>query len=261
MNKVVLITGGVRNSGLSIARRFAREGYNVCITSRKERDAQEAATRLAEEYGIRAVGYGLDLQDLKDIASVFARLEEAFGRVDALVCNSADLGIGQKALTVTPEEFDGVMNVNVRGNFFCCQEAAKRMCRQGGGAIVLIGSVHYKGAVHGRIAYATSKGAMASMVHNLAFELGEYGIRVNHVLPGAIRTDRWEGISPEEEARRRANWPLGIESTGEDIANAVYFLASDQAKTVTGAELAVDSGVLACLLNYKKGNESIKVGD
>ncbi len=255
MNKVVLITGGVRNSGLSIAERFAAEGYHVCITSRKAQDAEATAAKLAETYGVRAAGYGLDLQDPKDIASVFARLEEAFGRVDALVCNSADLGIGQKALTVTPEEFDGVMNVNVRGNFFCCQEAAKRMCRQGGGAIVLIGSVHYKGAVHGRIAYATSKGAMASMVHNLAFELAEYGIRVNHVLPGAIRTDRWDDISPEEEARRRANWPLGMESTGEDIANAVYFLASDQAKTVTGAELAVDSGVLACLLNYKKGNE------
>ena len=90
------------------------------------------------------------------------------------------------------------------------------------------------------------------MVHNLAFELAEYGIRVNHLIPGAIRTDRWDGISEEEAARRRANWPLGIESTGEDIANAVYFLACDQAKTITGAELAVDSGILTCLLNYSK---------
>jgi len=252
MEKVVLITGGVRNSGWSMAQRFASEGYAVCITSRVAGDAQKKAAELAEQFGIKAKGYGLNLMDVNDISTVFADVKATFGRLDALVCNSADLGIGQTVLGITPAEFDGVMNVNIRGNFFCCQEAAKLMGEQGGGAIVLIGSVHYKAAVHGRVAYAISKGAVASMVHNLAFELAEYGIRVNHLIPGAIRTERWDGISEEEAARRRANWPLGIESTGEDIANAVYFLASDQAKTITGAELAVDSGILTCLLNYSK---------
>lgn len=252
MNKVALITGGVRNSGLCIAHKFAAEGYDICITSRVEADAQKTASQIADRFGVQAKGYGLDMQDTRDIARVFRDVQATFGRLDALVCNSANLGIGQNALTITPEEFDAVMNVNNRGNFFCCQEAAKVMIPGGGGAIVMIGSVHYKGAVHGRVAYAISKGAVASMVHNLAFELAEYGIRVNHLIPGAIRTDRWDGISEEEAARRRANWPLGIESTGEDIANAVYFLACDQAKTITGAELAVDSGILTCLLNYSK---------
>ena len=95
-------------------------------------------------------------------------------------------------------------------------------------------------------------GAVASMVHNLAFELAQHNIRVNQVIPGAIRTDRWDHITPEEETRRRANWPLGVESTGEDIANAVYFLASEQARTITGIDLAVDSGTLACLIGYHK---------
>ena len=255
MGKVALVTGGVRNSGLAIAERFAAEGYDICITSRKASDAQKKAETLAATYGVKAKGYGLDLQDTADIARVFSDVERSFGGLDALVCNSADLGIGQTALTVSPEEFDSLMNVNVRGNFFCCQEAAHIMCRHGGGAIVLIGSVHYKAAVHGRIGYAISKGALASMVHNLAFELAEYGIRVNHLIPGAIRTERWDDITPEETARRRANWPLGVESTGEDIASAVYFLASDQAKTITGAELAVDSGILSCLLNYQKSSK------
>ncbi|MBR4864165.1 MAG: SDR family oxidoreductase [Oscillospiraceae bacterium] len=252
MGKVVFITGAVRNSGLAIAEKFAAQGYDLCITSRVAADAEAKATELAAQYGVQAKGYGLDMEDTADIARVFASVEETFGRLDALVCNSAHLGIGQTALSLTPEDFDSVMNVNIRGNFFCCQEAAKRMCKQGGGAIVMIGSIHYKGAVHGRMGYAISKGAVASMVHNLAFELAEYGIRVNHLIPGAIRTERWEGISEEETARRRANWPLGMESTGEDIANAVYFLASDQAKTITGAELAVDSGLLTCLLSYSK---------
>ncbi len=252
MGKVVFITGGVRNSGLAMAQKFASEGCQVCITSRIAKDAEAKAAELAAQYGVQTKGYGLDMEDPDHIFRVFDDVEKTFGRLDALVCNSAHLGIGQTAFSLTPEEFDSVMNVNIRGNFFCCQAAAKIMRRQGGGAIVMIGSIHYKGAVHGRMGYAISKGAVASMVHNLAFELAEYGIRVNHLIPGAIRTERWDGISEEETARRRANWPLGIESTGEDIANAVYFLASDQAKTITGAELAVDSGVLTCLLAYGK---------
>jgi len=252
MSKVALITGATKNSGLAMARRFAAEGFRVCVTSRRADDAVRAAESITEAFGTEARGYGLDLESVEDIRRVFAQVAEDFGRLDVFVGNSANLGMGSTVLDMTQEHFDSVMNVNIRGNFFCCQEAAGLMMKTGGGSIVLIGSVHYKGAVHGRASYAISKGAIASMVHNLAFELAQHGIRVNQVIPGAIRTDRWEGISPEEEARRRSNWPLGVESTGEDIANAVYFIASDEARTITGAELAVDSGVLACLLKYSK---------
>ncbi len=253
MNKVVLITGATKNCGLAFARRFAAEGYDVCITSRREADAQATAQALSREFGVAAKGYELDLESVADIRRVFEDIDRTFGRLDCFVGNSANLGINQNALDITPEDFDGVMNVNIRGNFFCCQEAAKLMKKSGGGSIVLIGSVHYRAAVFGRVAYATSKGAMTSMVHNLAFELAEFGIRVNQVIPGAIRTDRWDDIDEAEVAKRRANWPLGVESTGEDIANAVYFMASDQSKTVTGTELVVDSGVLTCLLSYNGG--------
>ena len=249
---VVLVTGATKNSGYATAERFAREGYRVCVTSRRPDDAARAAAEISEAYGVQAKGYGLDLESVEDIRRVFADVKDTCGRRDVFVGNSANLGLGSSALEITQEQFDGVMNVNTRGNFFCSQEAAKMMIPQGGGAIVLIGSVHYRGAVSGRITYAISKGAVASMVHNLAYELGQYHIRVNQVVPGAIRTDRWDGFTPEQEAARRANWPLGIESTGEDIANAVYFMASDQAKTVTGTGLVVDSGTLTCLLAYQK---------
>ena len=246
--KVVLITGATKNSGLAMAQRFAAEGYAVCITSRREDDAVTAAAELAKTYSVPTKGYALDLESVEDIRRVFADLEKTFHRLDVFVGNSANLGLGSSVLEMTPENFDGVMNVNIRGNFFCCQESAKLM--KEGGSIVLIGSVHYRGAVHGRSSYAISKGAIASMVHNLAYELAEYGIRVNQVIPGAIRTDRWDGLTPEELAKRRSNWPLGVESTPEDVANAVYFMASEQARTVTGTELVVDSGVLTCLLKY-----------
>ncbi len=251
---VVFVTGATKNSGYAIAVRFAKEGYHVCVSSRRADDAVRTAEELTRAYGIQAKGYGLDLESVEDIRRVFADVEQTFGRLDVFVGNSANLGLGSTALEITQEQFDSVMNVNTRGNFFCCQEAAKLMIPRGGGSIVLIGSVHYRGAISGRAAYAISKGAITSMVHNLAYELGQYHIRVNQVIPGASRTHRGNGYTPtpEQEAARRANWPLGIESTGDDIANAVYFMASDQAKTVTGTGLAVDSGTLACLLSYQR---------
>lgn len=252
----VFITGAAqpKNCGYAIARRFAAEGYHVAISSRRKADADAAATRLAAQYGVQTKGCQLDLCSVADIRRVFAELKASFGGVDVFVGNSASLGMGQSAMDLTEEDFDGVMDVNIKGNFFCSQEAARQMREKKHGAIVLIGSVHYRGAVFGRSLYATSKGAITSLVHNLAVEFAADGIRVNQVVPGAIRTDRWDDLSPEEIARRRRNWPTGMESTGADIAAGVYYLASDEAHTITGTELVIDSGVLACLLAYNGGS-------
>lgn len=252
--KVVLITGAVKNSGLCFAHKFAKEGYDVCVTSRDPEQAAKTAQALAQQYGVKTMGFGLDLTDVRDIRRVFAELYKAFGRLDVFVGNSVNQGLGAAAVDITEAEFDNVADVNIKGNFFCCQEAFKIMREQRSGSIILLGSVHAQGAVYGRATYAMSKGAIASLVRNLAFEFAEYGVRVNSVVPGAIRTDRWDSYSPEEVARRRGRWPLGLESSGEDIASAVYFLASDQCKTATGSEFVMDSGVLACLMGYAGQN-------
>ena len=97
-----------------------------------------------------------------------------------------------------------------------------------------------------------SKGAIDVMTRNMCYELGKFGIRANTVIVGATYNDRWEGMTEEDYEKKRANWPVGRESYPEDMANAVYFLASDMARTVSGCELRVDSGVLACLLKYDK---------
>ena len=94
------------------------------------------------------------------------------------------------------------------------------------------------------------------MVRALAYELAEYGIRVNQVVAGAIRTERWDYMTDDEMATRRANWPLGMEATGEDIAKGVYYLASDDSSKVTGTDLTIDSGVLTCLLKYDGGSHA-----
>ena len=255
MNKVALITGATRNTGLAIAERFAKEGYSVCVTGRSEADAKSVAEQLTGKYGAECIGIGLELQNSKSIREAFLKVREKFNRLDVLIANAANLGIGSSAIDMTEEELTGVISANVSGNFLLCQAAARIMKENNGGAIVLIGSIHYKGAVRNRSAYAVSKGAIASMVKSLAYEWAEYGIRVNQVVAGAIRTDRWDGISKEEEEKRRSNWPLGIESTGEDIANAAFFMASDQARTVTGSEFTVDSGLTACLLKYERGTK------
>lgn len=247
------ITGAVRNTGLAIAEKFASEGFNVAVSSRNLEDAVKVAKDISENYGVHAEGYSLDLTDVQDIRRVFAQIKSDFGELDTFVANSANLGIGHDFLNVSETDFDDLMNVNVRGTFFCCQQAALLMKNQNKGSIVLIGSVHGKAAVFGRSTYSTSKGALCSLVRSMAVELGCYNIRANIILAGAIRTNRWDGISDEEVAKRRENWPLGIESTGEDIANGAFYLGSDLSRTVTGTELTIDSGILSTLLAYKGG--------
>lgn len=259
-NPVVLITGATRNIGFAIAKRFAKEGYDVCITSRKKDAAQKAASEIMAEYpSITARGYAMITEDPDSIHEVFVQVKDNFGRIDSLVTNAADPGYNQSILSTTPEQYDHVMNSNARGYFFCCQEAAKLMIEGGrGGSIVLIGSVHSKGAIPNRITYASSKGAIDVMNRNMCYELGKFGIRSNVIIVGAVYNDRWVDYTPEDYEKKRANWPVGIESYPEDIANSAYFLCSDQAKTISGSELTVDSGVMSVLLSYNKNWDAEK---
>lgn len=259
MQRTMLITGGTHNTGYAIARRFAQEGYRVGLTSRSKERAEEAAQRLSKETGAFCCGYQLSMTDPTEIEDVFTRADAELKGVSAFVGNSANLGVDIDLLTATPQQYDEVMDVNIKGNYFCCQQAARIMRRDGGGSIVLMGSVHYREAIWGRSLYAASKGALASLVRSMAYELGIYGIRANCVIAGAIRTERWDTMTPEQVAARRKNWPIGVESTGEDIANAVYFLGSEQSKTITGTDLTVDSGVTICLLPFE-GGKQIKGG-
>ena len=249
--KTVLITGAVRNTGWEIAHRFAKEGYGVAITSRDGEEARNAAQRLEQESGALCRGYGLDLTNVGDICRVFQEAGEFFGGLSVFVANSANLGVDLDVLSATPEQYDAVMDVNLKGTYFCCQQAAHLM--KEGGSIVIVGSVHYRQAIWGRSRYAASKGGLASLVRSMAYELGPYGIRANYVVAGAIRTERWDDLTPEQIAAKRKNWPLGRESTGEDIANAVYYLGSPLSATVTGTDLTVDSGVSICLLPFEGG--------
>lgn len=250
--KNILVTGGTVNTGLAIVRRFAKEGYGVAITSRNAEKAQQVAKEIAKEFSVPAFGYGLSLTSTEEIQNVFSAAEHDLGSVDVFVANAANLGMNYGIMNTDEKAFCDIVDVNLKGTFFCCQAAAEIMKRHGGGNIVTIGSVQGTGAVRGRAVYSLTKAAISVLVKNLAFELGEYHIRANNVVAGAIHSERWNALSEEEIATRRARYPVGRESTEEEIANAVYFLGSDQSATVTGTDLTVDSGISVCVLPYSK---------
>ena len=240
MKKAILITGATKNTGLAIARRFAADGWNVVITSRDAAAAEAAAKGMEGD----VLGLGMDPAKVEDIRAAFAAVKERFGRLDAY------LGVGKSVLNSSEADWNAVMNVNARAAFFGSQEAVKLM--EGGGSIVFISSCHANKSVPGRALYTISKAAIGGMTRSLAVELGCIGIRVNAILAGAIRTDRWDKLTDEEVAARRARWPAGRESSPDEIAAMVAFLCSDAAHTITGAEIPVDSGIGVCLLQYNK---------
>ncbi|MBE6601692.1 MAG: SDR family oxidoreductase [Ruminococcaceae bacterium] len=250
--KNILITGGTVNTGLAIARQFAQNGYGIAITSRDQKKAERTASELASEFSVPAKGYGLSFTSANEIREVFLSAERDLGSIDVFVANAAHLGINFGVMNTDEQSFCDIVDVNIKGTFFCCQAAAEVMKRHGGGNIVTIGSVQGTGAVRGRAVYSMTKAAISLLVKNIAFELGEYNIRANNVVAGAIHSDRWNALSAEEIAARRARYPVGRESTEQEIANAVYFLGTDQSASITGTDLTVDSGISVCILPYSK---------
>lgn len=250
--KTLMITGGTINTGFAIAKHFASKGYGVALTGRNEETANLAAEKIAKETGAVVKGYRLELSDVANIKEVFAKVKEDFGKIDTFVANGAHLGVDYGLMNTTEEDFLTITNVNMKGTFFSCQCAAELMKATGGGSIVTIGSVQANGAVKGRTVYSMTKAAISALVKNMAYELGEYGIRANNIVAGAIHSNRWDELSPETVEKRRSKYPIGRESTEEEIANAVYYLGTDLSATVTGTDLTVDSGLSVCLLPYEK---------
>ena len=248
----VFITAGAKNTGYAIAEKFAKEGYNVAISSREIAEAQEAAKIISEKYNVKSKGYKLELTDTNEIKNVFKSIKEDFGGLDTFVANAANLGVNIDFFSVDEQEYSDVIDANLRGTFFCTQQAAIIMKEQGKGSLVFISSVHSHQCIFGRSLYTASKGGINALMRSVAIELAQYNIRSNCIIAGAIKTDRWNELTQQEIKDKRANWPLGLESTGEDIANGVFYLGTDLSKTVTGTELTIDSGILISLLPYKE---------
>lgn len=247
MTKSVFVTGGCYGTGYAVAERFAKEGYNVFISGRDKNKADNAAMAISEKYGVCAKGFRTSTFEQDEVCEIFADIEQNGYSVDSLVLNAANLGIGQESLTVDIEDFMGVYKVNVAWNFMMAREAAKQMKKAGKGSIVFITSNSALRVTENRCAYCSSKSAILAMSKSFAVDWGKYGIRSNCVLPGMIKTERWENNVNNCKYYLANYTPIEDIADFEDIANAVWYFASDASKNTTGAELAVDGGMLAQL--------------
>lgn len=239
-DKVAIITGGSRGIGFATAQAFLREGATVIIAASSQQSADKAAKELKEQFPDAKIGaISPKLNDLQDVKAAFARVREEFGCVDILV-NNAGVSESTPFTEYTEEEFDRVMDLNIKGVFNSTRAAVECMSARGKGVILSTSSmVSIYGQPSG-VAYPTSKFAVNGLTVSLARELGPKGIRVNAVAPGIIETDMMKAVPKEVIDPLIAQVPLRRLGQPEDIANAFVFLASDEASYITGVVLSVD---------------------
>lgn len=256
MPNAVFITGAQTGTGYTIAETYAKQGWDVFITSRNREKAEAAAKTLADSYGVFAEGYACDIRNEQQVIDIFRDIDNTGRFVETVVLNAANLGFdpkdpaaGQDFWTVSVEDFQRVFETNLVWNFTIVRQAALRMREKGKGAVVFISSNTAYRAIPNRAAYSASKGGINSLARALAVDLGPWGIRCNVVLPGTIKTARWEAMGSKQIVNGCLT-PIGDISDFQDIANACWFLGTDLSKNITGTELTVDGG-MSCQLYPK----------
>jgi len=236
-----MVTGSSRGIGNAIAKKYLEEGAKVILIDRDEEGVKKSIEDM-KQYG-DAVGYAMDVTDRARIAEVFESVVKDHGTLDILVNNA---GITQDAqmYKMTEDQWDSVINVNLKGVFNCAQEAVKIMREKKSGAIINISSVVGLYGNFGQVNYAATKSGVIGMTKSLAKEVGRKNVTVNAVAPGFIMTEMTEKMPEKVLDMMKEKAPLGRLGMPEDIANACLFLASDEASFVTGTVLSVDGGVV-----------------
>ncbi|AVX13307.1 SDR family oxidoreductase [Pseudomonas stutzeri] len=247
MSRVMLITGASRGIGAATARLAAHRGYALCLNYHQRADAANAVLEQVRGLGVTAIAVQADVADETQVLHMFETIDREFGRLDVLVNNAGMLEQQMRLEQMDAARWTRVLGANVIGSFLCAREAIKRMStRHGGrgGAIVNLSSVAARlGAPGEYIDYAAAKGAIDSMTLGLAKEVASEGIRVNAVRPGVIHTDiHAAGGEPDRVERVKASVPMGRGGQAEEIAEAILWLASEQASYTSGALLDVAGG-------------------
>ena len=242
-NQVAIVTGAGRGIGHAIAVRLASEGARMACVSRSEENAKRTAAELNVARADSAKAYAVDVADHAAVQKAGAQILEEFGKIDILV-NNAGITRDGLAMRMSIEDWDTVINTNLRGAFNFTQAIMRAMIKQRSGRIINISSVIGLIGNAGQTNYAASKAGLIGLTKSLARELASRNITVNAVAPGFITTDMTAGLSEEIKKTIQKQIPLGKTGTSEDIASAVAFLASDEASYITGQVLCVDGGMV-----------------
>lgn len=236
--KTVLITGGSRGIGAAAAHAFAAAGWQVALnynTSKKQ------ALALCAQYPQQVLAFEADVANRQQVEAMFAAVRQAFGRVDALICNA---GVAQQGLFtgVSEQQWQHMLGVHLTGTFHCCQCALPDMISRRWGRIVTVSSMWGQVGASCEVAYSAAKAGVIGLTKALAKEEALSGVTVNCVAPGVIDTDMLAEFSPDEKAGLAEQVPLGRLGTPGEVAAALVFLASEQAGYITGQVLGVNGG-------------------
>jgi NAD(P)-dependent dehydrogenase (short-subunit alcohol dehydrogenase family) len=241
--KTALVTGASRGIGKEIALELARNGYRVAVNYFNDPAPMVDAT-MGEIRALQptCIGVQADIRSSAQVTVMFEKVISEFGRLDLLV-NNAGVQTWKPLLNVTEEEWDLVIDTNLKGCFLCTQQAARCMKDHGGGSIVNLGSGCNKLAFPSLVAYTASKGAIEMFTKEAAVELGQYAIRVNCIAPGSIESERTRQEDPDYAGTWSKLTPLGRVGTAADIAPTVVFLASPGASFISGQTIWIDGAL------------------
>ena len=242
-DKVAIVTGGTRGIGRAIALKLADKGANIVINYRNSDKEAEELKAILEEKGVKVLTVKCDISNFEDSKNLMDKCKEVFGKIDILV-NNAGITKDTLIMRMKEEDFDSVIDVNLKGTFNCAKNASAIMLKQRFGKIINMTSVVGIAGNAGQVNYAASKAGVIGLTKSLAKELGSRGITVNAVAPGFINTDMTASLSEKVKEEASKNIPLKRLGDPEDVANLVGFLASDAANYITGQVINVDGGMV-----------------